>query len=236
MPPNLIPKSRAISEAIGGTCDKLFFLLHWNTEKKKTHNTGFLWPFENNSTMSMSTMSMSVAHHVHVHHVHIHRYGRLKSKFLCVRISHCIYRFCTIELTNTRNTWSLQAVFGKRPRFQEKWYFWPFVEFVADFCYFRQFLQISNISDNLWTRGGRKLCDQCFTFLKIFKIIFYSPCHHHHHPNSWELSNIQKKESLLTSILRTLTDFKLQSSVWFLWFFLGKNINVKKKRAGCGMA
>ena len=121
--------------------------------------------------------------------------------------------------------------FGKRPRFQEKWYFWPFVEFVADFCYFRQFLQISNISDNLWTRGGRKLCDQCFTFLKIFKIIFYSPCHHHHHhhhPNSWELSNIQKKESLLTSILRTLTDFKLQSSVWFLWFFLGKNINVKK--------
>ena len=38
------------------------------------------------------------------------RYGRLKLKFLCERISHCIYSFCSIELTKTRNTWSLTAV------------------------------------------------------------------------------------------------------------------------------
>ena len=40
------------------------------------------------------------------------RYGRLKSKFLCEQISHCISSFCSIELTKTRNTWSLTAVTG----------------------------------------------------------------------------------------------------------------------------
>ena len=38
------------------------------------------------------------------------RYGRLKLKFLCEQYSHCIYSFCSIELTKTRNTWSLTAV------------------------------------------------------------------------------------------------------------------------------
>ena len=38
------------------------------------------------------------------------RYGRLKSKFLCERYSHCIYSSCSIELTKTGNTWSLTAV------------------------------------------------------------------------------------------------------------------------------
>ena len=38
------------------------------------------------------------------------RYGRLKSKFLCEPISQCVYSFSSIELTKTRNTWSLTAV------------------------------------------------------------------------------------------------------------------------------
>ena len=37
--------------------------------------------------------------------------GRLKLKFLCERFSHCIYSFCSIELSKTRNTWSLTAEF-----------------------------------------------------------------------------------------------------------------------------
>ena len=40
----------------------------------------------------------------------VSRYGRLKMKFLCERFSHCIYSFCSIELTKTKNTWSLTAV------------------------------------------------------------------------------------------------------------------------------
>ena len=40
----------------------------------------------------------------------ISRYGRLKLKFLCERFSYCIFNFCSIELTKTRNTWSLTAV------------------------------------------------------------------------------------------------------------------------------
>ena len=41
----------------------------------------------------------------------VSRYGRLKLKFLCDRFSHCIYcSFCSIELTKSRNTWSLIAV------------------------------------------------------------------------------------------------------------------------------
>ena len=42
----------------------------------------------------------------------VSRYGRLELKFLCERFSHCIYSFCSIELTKTRNTWSLTAVWG----------------------------------------------------------------------------------------------------------------------------
>ena len=38
------------------------------------------------------------------------RYGRLKLIFLCERYSHCIHSSCSIELTKTRNTWSLTAV------------------------------------------------------------------------------------------------------------------------------
>ena len=38
------------------------------------------------------------------------RYGRLKSKFLCERYSHCIFSSCSIDLTKTRYTWSLTAV------------------------------------------------------------------------------------------------------------------------------
>ena len=34
----------------------------------------------------------------------------LKLKFLCERFSHCIYSFCSIELNNSWNTWSLTAV------------------------------------------------------------------------------------------------------------------------------
>ena len=37
-------------------------------------------------------------------------YGRLKSKFLCERYSHCIFSSCSIDLTKTRYTWSLTAV------------------------------------------------------------------------------------------------------------------------------
>ena len=40
----------------------------------------------------------------------VSRYGRLKLKFLCERFSHCFYSFWSIELTRTRNTWSLTAV------------------------------------------------------------------------------------------------------------------------------
>ena len=40
----------------------------------------------------------------------VSRYGRLKLKFLCERYSHCFYSSCSIELTKTRNTWSLTAV------------------------------------------------------------------------------------------------------------------------------
>ena len=38
----------------------------------------------------------------------VSRYSRLKLKFLCKRIFHCIYSFCSIKLTKTRNTWSLE--------------------------------------------------------------------------------------------------------------------------------
>ena len=44
------------------------------------------------------------------YHFSFSRYGRLKSKFLCERYSHCIFSSCSIELTKTRNTWSLTAV------------------------------------------------------------------------------------------------------------------------------
>ena len=42
------------------------------------------------------------------------KYGRLKSKYLCERYSHCIYSSCSTELTKTRNTWSLTAVINKK--------------------------------------------------------------------------------------------------------------------------
>ena len=44
------------------------------------------------------------------YHFSFSRYGRLKSKFLCERYSHCIFCSWSIELTKTRNTWSLTAV------------------------------------------------------------------------------------------------------------------------------
>ena len=44
------------------------------------------------------------------YHFLFSRYGRLMSNFLCGRYSHCIFSFCSIELTRTRNTWSLTAV------------------------------------------------------------------------------------------------------------------------------
>ena len=44
------------------------------------------------------------------YHFSFSRYGRLKSKFLCERYSHCIHSSCSIELTKTANTWSLTAV------------------------------------------------------------------------------------------------------------------------------
>ena len=40
----------------------------------------------------------------------VSRYGCLKLKFLCERYSHCTYSSCSIQLTKTRNTWSLTAV------------------------------------------------------------------------------------------------------------------------------
>ena len=47
------------------------------------------------------------------YHFSFPRYGRLKSKFLCERYSHCIFSSCSIELTKTRNTWSLTAVLAR---------------------------------------------------------------------------------------------------------------------------
>ena len=44
------------------------------------------------------------------YHFSFPRYGRLKSKFLCERYSHCIFSSCSIDLTKTRYTWSLTAV------------------------------------------------------------------------------------------------------------------------------
>ena len=44
------------------------------------------------------------------YHFLFSRYGRLMSNFLCGRYSHCIFSFCSVELTRTRNTWSLTAV------------------------------------------------------------------------------------------------------------------------------
>ena len=49
-------------------------------------------------------------HSIYLYHFSFPRYGRLKSKFLCERYSHCIYSSCSIELTKTGNTWSLTAV------------------------------------------------------------------------------------------------------------------------------
>ena len=39
----------------------------------------------------------------------VSRYGRLKLKFLFEQFSHCIYSFCSTELTKSRNTWSLKS-------------------------------------------------------------------------------------------------------------------------------
>ena len=50
----------------------------------------------------------------------VSRYGRFKLKFLCKRFSHCcIYSFCSIELTKTRNTRSLTAVCHDLSYFQK---------------------------------------------------------------------------------------------------------------------
>ena len=59
--------------------------------------TTYLDPTKNNCSLFSSTF--------HVDRT-VSRYGRLKLKFLCERFSHCIYSFCTIELTKTRNTCS----------------------------------------------------------------------------------------------------------------------------------
>ena len=39
----------------------------------------------------------------------VSRYERLKLTFMCERFSHCIYSFCSTELTKSRNTWSLKS-------------------------------------------------------------------------------------------------------------------------------
>ena len=49
------------------------------------------------------------------YHFSFPRYGRLKSKFLCERYSHCIFSSCSIDLTKTRYTWSLTAVLSDSP-------------------------------------------------------------------------------------------------------------------------
>ena len=53
------------------------------------------------------------------------RYGRLKLKFLCEWNSHCIYSFCSIELTKTRNARSVTAVL-KHPYFSCNFVVWLF--------------------------------------------------------------------------------------------------------------
>ena len=75
-----------------------------NGQKRTSENFGttYLDPKSKNNCTLFSSIFQNFAP--------FPRYGRLKSKFLCERISQCVYSFCSIELTKTRNTWSLTAV------------------------------------------------------------------------------------------------------------------------------
>ena len=66
-------------------------------------NCGTTYPKSKNNCSSFSSI-------FHVERL-VSRYCRLKLKFLCKQISHCIYSSCSIELTKSRNTWSLTAVY-----------------------------------------------------------------------------------------------------------------------------
>ena len=70
-----------------------------NGNKCTVENCGTTYPKSKNNCSSFSSI-------FHIERL-VSRYGRLKLKFLCNQISHCIYSFCSIELTKSRNTWSL---------------------------------------------------------------------------------------------------------------------------------
>ena len=72
----------------------------------KNFRTTYLDPKSRNSCTLFSSIFQNFAP--------FPRYGRLKSKFLCERYSHCIYSSCSTELTKARNTWSLKAVINKK--------------------------------------------------------------------------------------------------------------------------
>ena len=79
---------------------------------------GQKWPTSNTQKMTKNGKKRTSGNCGNTHSSTFHierpfsRYGRSKLKFLCKRISHCIYNFCSLELTKTRNTWSLTAVQG----------------------------------------------------------------------------------------------------------------------------
>ena len=75
-----------------------------NGKKCTVENCGTTYPKSKNNCISFSSI-------FHVERP-VSRCCRLKLKFLCNQISHCIYSFCSIELTKSRNTWSLTAVVG----------------------------------------------------------------------------------------------------------------------------
>ena len=91
------------------------YLEHPKNDQKRTH-IGQKWQKEwcyhtfVKEWMKALDKTRILAPSDYFYHFSFPRYGRLKSKFLCERYSHCIFSSCSIDLTKTRYTWSLTAV------------------------------------------------------------------------------------------------------------------------------
>ena len=85
-------------------------LLHPKNDQKRTH-IGQKWQKEwcyhtfVKEWMKALDKTRILAPSDYFYHFSFSRYGRLKSKFLSERYSHCIYSSCSLELTKTGYTW-----------------------------------------------------------------------------------------------------------------------------------
>ena len=89
------------------------YLEHPKNDQKRTH-IGQKWHKEwcyhtfVKEWMKALDKTRILAPSDYFYHFSFPRYGRLKSKILCERYSHCIFSSCSINLTKSRYTWSLK--------------------------------------------------------------------------------------------------------------------------------